>query len=223
MRNFFKRTVSFFLIPTTRWYLRKERKYTYDGVTVTIIPGVFHPGLFFSTKFLLSFLKTASLKGNTLLELGCGSGLISIVSAKAGAEVTASDFSNEAIRNVKINSQLTEVNVKIIYSDLFEKIDKQAFDWIIINPPYYAHSIENKEQLAWHCGEGFEYFSRLFLSLHDYMHVITRVIMVISDDCELNKIFSIADESGFEFILLKEKKLWTGEKNFIYEIKYVNK
>ncbi len=66
----FKRVVSFFLVPATRWYLRKPRGYTYNGVDIVVQPGVFHPGLFYSTKFLLEFLREQPLAGKSLLELG---------------------------------------------------------------------------------------------------------------------------------------------------------
>ena len=103
MRKWLKRGAEVFLIPLTRWYLKNPRRHTYRGITVSVLPGVFHPGLFSSTKFLLEFLQDQNLKNSSLLELGCGTGLISIVAAKAGAKVTACDLSLLAINTANQN------------------------------------------------------------------------------------------------------------------------
>lgn len=217
-----KRALSLFLVPATRWYLRKQRRYTYNGVNIVVLPGVFHPGLFYSTKFLLEFLSKESLANTSLLELGCGSGLISVVSARVGARVTAIDLSQVAIKNVQINAGLAGVDIDIVHSDLFDQVVGRTFDWIVINPPYYANAVQNETELAWHCGETFEYFNRLFATLKNPCHPNTRVLMVLSQDCALEKIFAIAREYAFSFALLREKNVWLDGKNFIYEIKYAN-
>jgi release factor glutamine methyltransferase len=223
MRTILKRIISLFLVPATRWYLRRKRSYTYNGVDIVVLPGVFHPGLFYSTKFLLGFLKEQSLANTSLLELGCGSGLISVMSARAGAKVTAVDLSRAAVKNTQTNAALAGVELEIIHSDLFSRLGERAFDWIVVNPPYYANVVQNEAQLAWHCGEDFEYFSRLFVTLGDHCHTGTRVLMVLSQDCALNRIFTIASQHGFKFLLLREKDVWLDGKNFIYEIKPVVK
>jgi len=155
MRKIFKRLFSFFLIPVVRLYLRKERRYTYLNTTVTVLPGVFHPGLFYSTKFIIDYLTDKQLSGKSLLELGCGTGLISIIAAKSGAHVVASDLSLLAVENTKRNASQNRVSINIIHSDLFDAIEKMTFDWIIINPPYYARNAKNEEELAWNCGINF--------------------------------------------------------------------
>ena len=218
MRKIFKRLVSFFLIPVTRWYLSKERKYTYQGITVSVMPGVFHPGFFYSTKFLLAFLEEQSLADKSFLELGCGSGLISVFAAKAKANVTASDLSLKAIENTKRNALQHHLSIKIVYSDLFERIDKKTFDWIVINPPYYARIPDKEEDLAWYCGENFEYFKKLFSSLNEYIHSSTQVVMVLTKGSDVKSIGAIARENNFEFELIKERAVLFDEKDFLFRI-----
>jgi len=218
MRKFFKRCISLVLIPATKWYLRKERTFTYQDVTVKIFPGVFHPGLFYSTKFLVDFLMTQPIRNKSLLELGCGTGLISIICAKKGASVTALDKSHAAIKNAEINVNANQVSVDIIHSDVFDNLDSKTFDWIIINPPYYARSPSNESELAWHCGENFEYFQKLFGSLSNHLHMETNTTMVLTLGCELEKIFEIARKNGFQFELIKERNALFDGKDFLYKI-----
>ena len=221
MRKIFKRIVSPFLVPLTRWYLRKERKFVYNDITTQIFPGVFHPGFFHSTKFILSYLKDQDLAGKSFLELGCGSGLVSIVAAKAGSNVTSSDLSLRALENTKHNANLNNVFLKIVYSDLFDGIDKIQFDWIVINPPYYARKPESEQDLAWFCGENFEYFRKLFASLKEYTHAASQVIMVLTKGADVATIEAIAKECTFELELLKENPVFFDEKDFLFRIKNI--
>ena len=218
MRKIIKRFISFFLIPTTRWYLRKERKYTYHGTTVTVLPGVFHPGLFYSTKFLIDHLAKQELSNTSFLELGCGTGLISVIAAKAGASVTASDLNSKAIQNVELNAKQNQVVVRSIHSDLFDGIKKQTFDWIIINPPYYARRPETDEGLAWYCGENFEYFQKLFTSLGQYIDDHSRVIMVLTKGSAVSEIERIGKGHHFDFTIIEENKVFFDEKDYLFRI-----
>ena len=57
-------------------------------------------------------MSVRSLKGAPTLELGCGLALPSIAAARAGARVTATDWSRPAIELVRSNAQLNGVGVQ---------------------------------------------------------------------------------------------------------------
>jgi release factor glutamine methyltransferase len=219
MRKILKRTISIFLVPLTKWYLRKERSYQHGEFKIRVFSQVFHPGYFSSTQFLLRYLKEQQLGQKTVLELGCGTGMISIVCASRDGRVTASDLSLRAIENTEANALQAGVSLTILHSDLFDRIPLQKFDWIIINPPYYARKIETEEQLAWYCGEDFQYFKKLFSQLKSFTHPNTNTVMVLSLDCNKDKIHEIASQHKFKFQLLLEKNVLLDGKNFIYQIK----
>ena len=198
-------------------YSSKERNYSHMGIKVKILPGVFHPGLFFSTKLLIEYVSELSIKDKKVLELGAGSGLISIFCAKQNAVVTASDISAIAIENIRVNALSNNVRINIIKSDLFDGIAKQDFDFIIINPPYFPKDPKNESESAWFCGSDFQYFKKLFSQLNNYKTSNSVVLMILSEDCDINRIKSIAKENNFNFSLVFQKKvLW--EENFIYRI-----
>lgn len=199
-------------------YTRKEREYSYNNISVKVLPGVFHPGLFISTKVLLNFVNTLKFEGDSFLELGAGTGIISILAAKKGAAVFASDISGKAVQNIELNAAKNNVQINIFTSDLFKNIPYMQFDYIIINPPYYSRDPGEEEEYAWFCGSNFEYFKSLFNSLSNYIGKDSKVFMILSEVCDIQKIKSIGLENEFVWKIKIKKQFW-GEKNYIFEIK----
>ncbi len=212
-----KRLLSFFLVPITKRYLQKRRRYKKHGIRLMIEPGVFHPGLFFSSNYLWSYLKRQDLSGKSFLEIGCGSGMISILAAKAGAHVTATDINEKALNNSQKNAAQNNVDIHFLVSDLFENLDPKVFDYIVINPPYYKGEASNNAELAWYAGENYEYFDRLFAGISPFTHLTSHVIMVVSEGCDVDLIQSKAIVNGIQFNLIEQKKFWL-EINYLYQL-----
>lgn len=216
-----KKTLNFLsplLQRFAKYYFRKPRPFSYKGIKGTVLPSVFYPIFTISTKLLMDFIDEHELKDKRFLELGCGTGMISTLAAKKGALVTATDINPAAIENVELNAGKNGVTIQSILSDLFEGISQQVFDYIIINPPYYPKEPLNKAEEAWYCGANFEYFEKLFYQLGSYFDETSQVYMILSEDCELEKIKRIAAEKKIDF----EKVLQTikqGEENYIFRIR----
>lgn len=206
--------------PLVKLYLSTERKYRYEDISLTIKPGVFHPGMFFSTKILLNYIKNMELGGKTLLELGAGSGLISIYAAKKGAVVTSLDINPKAIENIAENARRNDVTFNIVHSNLFANIPQQYFDFIIINPPFFDKKPENDSEYAWYCGENFEYFEHLFSQLLTYIKKNSRVFMILSDQGNIGRIEGIAKRKRFKLeIIFQKRYIW--EEYFIFSVQPV--
>ena len=203
--------------PLLTRYLSVTRRYTFKGVRLLVPPEVFHPAFFFSTKLLLRYISQLPLMHNSFLELGAGSGLISIFASGKGAHVMATDINPVAIEYLEKNRQLNLTNFKIIHSDLFEEIPSQEFDIIAINPPYYKKKPQTHAEHAWYCGENGEYFERLFCKLPDYMHVKSVVLMILSDACDLLMIRRMAGKYGCRLNCVHTSQNLL-EKNFIFKI-----
>lgn len=196
-------------------YTLKQRSYTFEDITVKISAEVFPPHFTISTKILLEYIKPLNIKDKNFLELGCGSGIISLFAASKGANVTSSDINQIAIDELKEASIKNEISVNVVYSDLFENLSDQQFDYIIINPPYYPKAPQNDKERAWFCGENFEYFEKLFAQLPQ--HIAPNTWMILSEDCEIEHIKQLAKNNGLTFELIFEKSV-VKEKNYIFSI-----
>ena len=81
----------------------------------------------------------------TVLDVGTGSGCIGLSLAKAwpGASVTLVDISEDALELARLNAERSGVAgsaVKLVRSDLFEKLPTATFDLIVANLPYIPTS-----------------------------------------------------------------------------------
>lgn len=198
-------------------YTAKEREFSYKNIKVKVRPGVFHPGLFISTKILLDFVSDLELENKTFLELGAGSGIISILASKKGAIVYASDISSTAVENIKINAEVNNETISVFKSDLFENLQAMEFDYIVINPPYYKKDPKIEAEFAWYCGQNHEYFARLFDSLVNHINNNSKVFMILSEVCDIDVITQIGKDRKFLWELIHRKSvLW--EKNYIYNL-----
>ncbi|KXA91337.1 hypothetical protein AKJ57_01630 [candidate division MSBL1 archaeon SCGC-AAA259A05] len=98
-------------------------------------------------------------KGESVLEIGTGCGLLSILAAKEGARVTATDISPKAIKCAEENSEKLEVRAKIKFrkGDLFDPVERKNFDLIVFNPPYLpvpdAESPKTALERSWNGGK----------------------------------------------------------------------
>ncbi len=53
-----------------QWYLRKPREFNYGTIKLIVAPGVFHPGFFFSTRYVLEFLNKQNLARTKIFRSG---------------------------------------------------------------------------------------------------------------------------------------------------------
>ena len=217
MKKFVQKLIHPFYKRYHFWYHRKPRKYVFDRVYTWVQPSVFSPINTVSTKVFLDYISTLNLSGKKVLELGCGSGIISIQSAFQGAHVTASDIHEIAVKSVVKTAQDQNLLVTGIVSDLFNELLGVSFDYIFINPPYYPKNPHNLEENAWFCGENFDFFEKLFIQLSVLELDKTQVLMILSNACDLDQISSKAEKEQLELNEVHKVKL-TFETNSIYRV-----
>ncbi|MDA8648240.1 methyltransferase [bacterium] len=196
--------------------IENDRLYQYKSLQIALEPGVFHPKYFDSSQMLLNWVETNEVQGKNLIEVGCGSGITSLRAAQFGAHVWAIDINAQAIELLNKNAGSNGVQLTALESDLFSQVDDTSFDFVLINPPFYPKNPTTDAEKAWFCGSGFEYFHALFDQLKQ-RGISSGIFMTLSDDCDLDRIQSIAKEYGYSFHLRETKKSFF-EKNFLFGI-----
>ncbi len=220
MRGRIRKIIQPLLYKGYRWYLKKKRWYRYDGLSICIYPSVFHPGLLWTTKQLLAFVQQLDIKEKRVLELGAGSGLIALWASRAGAITSASDINPAAIQSMQESAQRNRLALELFHSDLFDNIPPQAFDYILINPPFYPEKARDDRERAFFCGPDFAYFRRLFTVLNSFQSPAGEVYMILTDDCDLDTIIQLAEEENWYFKLKVEHQRW-GERQLIYQLQFL--
>jgi release factor glutamine methyltransferase len=210
----------FFVKPILTLYLKSERTASYDGFKLLVKKGVFHPLLFFSTKIFYGFIEGLNLNGKNFLEIGSGSGLLSLLALKKGAHVTAVDIDAAAVENTRLNFSKnfgSHHKARVLESNVFSGLQGEKFDVIVINPPYYFKKVVHPAQQAWYCGEDGIYFENLFSGLKNHTHPGSEVYMILEENCDVERIVSIArnHKIGMEKIFMKKKR-W--ERSFIFRL-----
>lgn len=115
------------------WY---ELKDSDDRVVLDIDPGLaFGTGKHETTRLCLETLEKYVYDGCSVLDVGCGSGILGIASALLGAgEVFGVDIDPAAVRVAKENAQINNVSDKFtaVCGDLTDKVESK-YDIIVAN------------------------------------------------------------------------------------------
>jgi release factor glutamine methyltransferase len=86
-----------------------------------------------------------------IADVGTGSGCIALALAKElpGAEIHASDVSNEALEIARANAARHQLENRIQFhqADLLAGVEHNSFDFIVSNPPYVGESEAEQVQL----------------------------------------------------------------------------
>src|SRR5262249_3141209 len=89
----------------------------------------------------------------TALDMGCGSGVLSLVMASYAREVVGVDVNPRAIVMSRLNAALNGVhNVAFLEGDLFDPIASASFDRVVFNSP--THKEGNRYIDLLRTGEG---------------------------------------------------------------------
>ena len=122
------------------WLSGSNAQCTVHNAQIILNPGLaFGTGEHETTAMCIELLQAVPLRGKSVIDLGCGSGILGIAAAVLGAEKTTMiDIDSLAVKaselNVKLNVKENPAvkKIKVLEGNLFEKADIRA-DIIVAN------------------------------------------------------------------------------------------
>ena len=88
--------------------------------------------LFSNSPYLREQYNFSTFNGKKVLDLGCGSGVLSVVLAKNGADVTAADLTENATKMTQRNAKLQNLNIKVVRTDAENlSFADNSFDYVL--------------------------------------------------------------------------------------------
>jgi release factor glutamine methyltransferase len=181
--------------------LAKSDRVTLLGFSLTVPPGVFHPGLFFSTKILAAYVGSLKLDGLDVLEMGCGSGLVSLVAASQGARVVSADINPAAVECTDLNAAENGFagRIEVVHSDLFRNLPAgRKFDMILWNPPFYPKNPRDDASFAWNAGEEYCILRRFAVEAPAYLRPGGIILLILTDaNVNVRTILGFFTSAGF--------------------------
>ncbi len=108
----------------------------YAGKHLILDPGLaFGTGQHETTALCLEWLDATPLTGKTLLDVGCGSGILAIAALKLGAtKASGTDIDPQALKASRDNAELNQITESQLWLGLPEQLPETAqFDILIAN------------------------------------------------------------------------------------------
>lgn len=141
-----------------------------------------------------------------VLEVGCGSGVVSIHCAKNGCYVTAVDVNPRAVELARRNSVANGTDIRVLESDVYGNVDG-VFDTIVFNLPYLPVDEEGLLAKAWSGGpNGLGPLPRLLEGAPDHLIPGGRVVVVVSSLTEPRALEEALE--GYEVRTIGEQRLF---------------
>ncbi|MDO8499401.1 MAG: methyltransferase [bacterium] len=167
------------------------------GLKIQTNTGVYATSL--DSELMIETVKIST--SENFLEIGCGTGIVSIMVAERAHSGVGVDINELAVENSKYNAQRHDVtNVEFFISDLFENVQGK-FDVIICNPPYTRHSIsDNIDRMYWDPED--EMKKRFFKEAGHYLKENGRIYFGWANfgDIDVDLPFKLAEKNGYSLV-----------------------
>lgn len=186
-------------------------------ISIESCDGVYTPAQ--DSYLLAEVLQEEVRKGDRVVDVGTGSGILAVLSAKLGAVVTATDLNVKALKCALRNARRNKVSINVVRCDLLSGI-KACFDLVVFNPPYlpeFKGEPRDELTLAWSGGkQGKEVTLRFLEQVPGYVKAGSRILLLQSSFNPLEEVILRLKSfcSSIEIV---------AEKSFFFERLYVLK
>ena len=203
------------------------KKFNYKNLSIKLHPEIYDPA---EDTFLL--LESIDVKkGDSVLEIGTGCGIIALNSARIGANVICSDINFFATALAKHNYQKNKGLIKgqfeVRCGDLFNVVKMhEKFDVIIFNPPYLP---KNRNDFTGGLGwldvsinggtDGLLLTKRYIEELKYHLKRHGKAYFVFSSLSDRKKLENILTKANFKYKIVKSQK-FLDETIDVYQINF---
>lgn len=177
----------------------RSHKEPYDtdvmGLPIIVLPNVWSPAYDWSSLFYVENMP--KVDGREILEIGCGTGVISVFAGRAGARrIIATDVNVHAVENARLNFERFGVKqAEAIISDGFTNV-RGKFDVVTWNAPY--HGSKPADILERGCAdEDYHDIRAFFRDVSAYLKPGGTVVFGFSESGNLPLIESLIAKNGF--------------------------
>lgn len=204
-------------IDGTREIINKDnqvQELSIGDVVIKTHPEVFNPVNFFSSQWFAEKVSNLVSGETVLIEVGCGTGIVSILSAKRNKDlrVYATDISKDASNQTRINSQSNGVSDRVaVYSgDVLDSIPEQvkadsifwAMPFGYLNP---EETLSGRDEQVF--DPGYRAIKKFFYDSRKYLKNEGRLLIGFSADIgHLGLFEEISKNNGFSLDLLDKTK-----------------
>jgi release factor glutamine methyltransferase len=168
------------------------------GIQLWVDPGVWSPAYDWSSLFYIE--NFPDVTDRSLLEIGSGTGVISLFAALKGAStILATDANPAAANNTLENFKRYELkNATVILSEGFDAVQGR-FDIVVWNAPY--HGSRPTDNLERGCAdEDYHGIKAFFRDVGRHLNPGGRVIFGFSESGDLELIESLIKRAGFHVV-----------------------
>ncbi|MCO8124963.1 methyltransferase domain-containing protein [Stieleria sp. TO1_6] len=162
-------------------------------------------------------------EGRKVLEIGTGTGLISLVCAGNGADaVVATDINPAAVANARYNAAMLELDSRLDVRqvdaqspDAFSVIrPDERFDLILSNPPWEDGQIEKPADHAFYDPQ-FALMDSLLAGLPTHLNPGGRCLLAYGHVPAISRLLKEAERMGYQTKVLDDRKLDELATNFL--------
>jgi release factor glutamine methyltransferase len=168
------------------------------GLDLWIPESVLPPAMFRTGPLLARAVIDRAPKN--VLDLGTGSGIVSIAAAREGIAATALDLNPAAVRAAQVNAMLNQVVIDARESDLFSALSAQErFEIIAFNPPFFEGSSGGALRLALSDGPGLPTFDRFLGGARAHLETNGAILIAGSTNGALGRVRELYRAHGYRF------------------------
>jgi release factor glutamine methyltransferase len=172
------------------------RRVHYLGIEVTV-PSDVMPVT--SASHVLGEAVRAEVRaGETVVDMGSGSGVNAILAARQGARVVAVDVNPHAVDATRSNAERNGVgaSIDVRRGDLFEGVAGELFDLIVFDPPYRWFRPRDALEAAM-TDEDYRALRGFFARVRQHLAPGGRVLVGFATSGDVGYLRSLSDAAGF--------------------------